>query len=385
MRFNMADMLLIFTFIVPLLVACFRKFHVGKIRSGLLEIIKYIMLFISMYISFYTIREFGVIEKIISLVLVQNNDLLQKFISYPQVVVVVVFIAMTAIAYLLLNIVYIILVSLIINPLFKVINRAQKSSGDVFRKFIAIVFAIPKSIFYTFIMALIIIIVGKSGILGDSLSSEIKNSKGYELIASSSFNEKDIINEYANETKIAFESEKSQPTSASITKEETNTRNIINLYNGVTIDAGIQSNDTIDNLAVEITKNSKTDVEKAKAIYNWIGNNITYDEKKASSIDNSSYRNDSGAIPTINSRKGVCFDYACLYVAMARKVGLKVRAIAGDAYNGEIWGPHAWNEVYLESEKRWINVDPTFSKAGNYFDNSTFNETHKADSVLGEW
>ena len=53
---------------------------------------------------------------------------------------------------------------------------------------------------------------------------------------------------------------------------------------------------------------------------------------------------------------------------MAREAGLKVRIVTGEGFNGKEWGPHSWNEVYLPEKNQWITVDPTFGKAGNYFD-----------------
>lgn len=161
--------------------------------------------------------------------------------------------------------------------------------------------------------------------------------------------------------------------------------NKIIYYNGVTLDQGVKSNNEINQKAVSLTKSLRGDREKAKKLYEWIGNNIEYDDFKAEKVLNSENVNNSGAIPAFESRSGICFDYACLYVAMARATGFKVRLITGNAYNGKEYVSHAWNQVYLEDENKWINVDATFSKAGNYFDRSDFDSSHKADNIAGEW
>lgn len=155
-------------------------------------------------------------------------------------------------------------------------------------------------------------------------------------------------------------------------------------YNGVTLDEGVKSNKAIDDKAKEITKNLNTDKEKAKAIYKWVGSNINYDFEKAEKIMDTNIKN-SGAIEAFDERKGICFDYACLYVAMCRAVGLDVRLIIGEAYNGQEYISHSWNQVYLKNEKRWINVDPTFYSAGNYFDNKDFYKDHKEKNIAGQW
>lgn len=161
--------------------------------------------------------------------------------------------------------------------------------------------------------------------------------------------------------------------------------NKIIYYNGVTIEQGIKSDEAINSKAVSLTNSSKSDRERAKKIYAWIGTNIEYDDLKAEKVLSSQNVKDSGAISAFYNRNGICFDYACLYVAMSRAIGFDVRLVTGDAYNGEEYISHAWNEVYLKDENKWINVDPTFYKAGNYFDSKDFNETHRKNNTAGEW
>ncbi|MGL4873510.1 MAG: transglutaminase domain-containing protein [Clostridium sp.] len=156
-------------------------------------------------------------------------------------------------------------------------------------------------------------------------------------------------------------------------------------YNGVTLDEGVKSDSQINEKAKEITRNDKTNLEKAKAIYEWVGSNITYDNEKASLIMSGDRNLKSGAIEAFNTRTGICFDYACLYVAMARAIDLPVRIITGEAYNGEEYINHAWNQVYIKSLGKWINVDPTFYDAGDYFNTKNFYEDHKEESIAGEW
>jgi transglutaminase/protease-like cytokinesis protein 3 len=159
------------------------------------------------------------------------------------------------------------------------------------------------------------------------------------------------------------------------------------IYNGVTIDEGIKSNEEIDNKSIQLTKNAKSDRERAKILYNWIGSNIKYDNEKAQEVLSGSDTNnmpESGAITAFSNRTGICFDKACLYVAMSRAVGLKVRLLGGQAYDGEQYVGHAWNQVYLKDENKWINVDTTFYDGGNYFDSNLFDK-HKVEDIAGEW
>lgn len=161
--------------------------------------------------------------------------------------------------------------------------------------------------------------------------------------------------------------------------------NIIVYYNGVTLEEGIKSSKEIDAKAMKIIYGFKSDREKAKSLYAWVGSNIKYDFEKANKALSNENINNSGAIEAWKTRKGICFDYACLYVAMCRKAELKVRLITGKAFDGKNYVPHAWNEVYLEDERKWINVDPTFYISGDNFDNEDFNVNHKKENVAGEW
>ncbi len=163
------------------------------------------------------------------------------------------------------------------------------------------------------------------------------------------------------------------------------TSNVLIYYNGVTLEEGVKSNSEIDNKAIEITKYKENDLEKAKSLYVWIGSNIEYDFDKAYKTLNNESSGNSGATEAWITRKGICFDYACLYVAMARAINLQVRLVTGSAYDGTQYGPHAWNEVYLENEDRWIPIDPTFYMSGNYFDSSNFYDDHIKEMIAGEW
>lgn len=159
------------------------------------------------------------------------------------------------------------------------------------------------------------------------------------------------------------------------------------IYNGTKIEDAIKFNDEIDNMAREITKDCSTEKQKAKALYTWVGSNIVYDDNKADVVLNGegdTKMPESGAIIAYQTKSGICFDKASLYVAMARAVNLKVRLISGEAFDGEKYVGHAWNEVYLNDEQRWISVDTTFYDGGNYFDSNLFSK-HNVESIAGEW
>lgn len=159
---------------------------------------------------------------------------------------------------------------------------------------------------------------------------------------------------------------------------------LIRYFNGVTLDEAIASNDDINTQAKSIVGAETDERQKAYLIYLWICDNIDYDNGKAEQLGKSTAGVSSGAIVAYTARSGVCFDYACLYIAMCRAVNVKVRFLTGLGFTGADWGDHAWNQIYAENG--WINVDTTFGSSGiNYFGRPHFDLDHKDAVVQGEW
>lgn len=112
-----------------------------------------------------------------------------------------------------------------------------------------------------------------------------------------------------------------------------------------------------------------TDSEAAAAIYDFLVEDIRYDQQKADTVQ-------SGYLPapdeTLETGTGICFDYASLAAAMLRSLGIPCKLITG--YVGESTY-HAWNSFYLENEgwitaeirvsaNHWQRVDITFAAGG---------------------
>lgn len=161
---------------------------------------------------------------------------------------------------------------------------------------------------------------------------------------------------------------------------------VIKYFNGMTLDEAVKSNADIDNMAKRIVGTETDDKKKAYLLYEWICDNIQYDREKAKIIISDASRVKSGSIVTFSEKKGVCFDYSCLYISMCRATGVPVRFVTGLAYSGIEWGDHSWNQVYDAAEDRWINVDTTFGSSGYAsFDTANFSKNHKYDVVHAEW
>lgn len=119
---------------------------------------------------------------------------------------------------------------------------------------------------------------------------------------------------------------------------------------------GIQSdNPDIIALAHEITKNKSTDMEKAKAIYEYTARNVVYDVNK---LNNNDFAWDDSALKTLDRKSGVCQDYAYLAAALLRASGIEARFVTGTAIAGFWPENHAWIEARVNG--KWISLDPTW-------------------------
>lgn len=119
----------------------------------------------------------------------------------------------------------------------------------------------------------------------------------------------------------------------------------------------------ITNLAEEITKNCRSDIEKAAALEKYFEENgYVYDEKYVPEDTSIEYF-------IFEGKKGICTNYATAMTLMARSVGLTARYVEGFAAfekdeNGQFVirdsYAHAFVEVYIPGVG-WMTFDPTVS------------------------
>jgi transglutaminase-like putative cysteine protease len=125
------------------------------------------------------------------------------------------------------------------------------------------------------------------------------------------------------------------------------------------------SNSQAVKLGMEISDGSSDDLNYVENVYDYVINNITYDQEIASNIP-LDYIPDIDA--TLASSKGICFDYAALMAAMLRSQGIPTKLEVG--YSGTAY--HSWISVYLAETgwvdniiefdgKSWSLMDPTLA------------------------
>jgi len=107
--------------------------------------------------------------------------------------------------------------------------------------------------------------------------------------------------------------------------------------------------------AAELTKGLKTDKQKITAIYNFVVDTFSYDYDKINKID-LTYVPDIEKV--YEEKSGICYDYAAVFAAMLRSQNIPAKLIKG--YTDLVSGYHAWNEVYLAEEDRWMVIDTTY-------------------------
>lgn len=180
-----------------------------------------------------------------------------------------------------------------------------------------------------------------------------------------------------------------EPLSGNLIKEKLPvfTRSVEEELNGIlqqryeVIDANIPQD--IELAAVEITKKAGSDEEKARLLYDWVGSRVTYDYDKVRDYEDNGHWREQTPQMTFDTKRGVCIDYSRLYAVMARSQGLDVKVVTGLGYDGRGgYGPHAWNEVYLKEQKKWVPLDATWASSGDWFNPPAFEETHIPDKLV---
>ena len=121
----------------------------------------------------------------------------------------------------------------------------------------------------------------------------------------------------------------------------------LSLTNG---QATLWDTDTVK-LADEICADCDTDEEKVKAIYEWMIHNFEYDYDYTPIVQ---YFN---VHKTIETRKGICYDFSHLFATLCRSQNIPCYVVDGNKREN-VQYHHTWNRVYFNDS--WWNIDVTF-------------------------
>lgn len=133
-------------------------------------------------------------------------------------------------------------------------------------------------------------------------------------------------------------------------------------------------------LANTISEHSDSDLQFVNNIFNYVISDISYDMELAQNIGTNYIPNPDA---TLQSKKGICFDYASLMTSMLRSQGVPTKLEVG--YAGTAY--HAWISTYID-EIGWVNDIIQFDgKSWSFMDptvaaNDT--DTEKMRSLIGD-
>jgi len=117
----------------------------------------------------------------------------------------------------------------------------------------------------------------------------------------------------------------------------------------------VESNDsTVRTIALN-DFNSDSWIETVRGVADWTHNYVTYDWAY--------YPDTYSTLQVLESRRGVCDEFATLAAGMLRVKGIPTRFAVGVSYSGGKWANHAWNEVFSPSAG-WVQLDSTYGEVG---------------------
>lgn len=143
---------------------------------------------------------------------------------------------------------------------------------------------------------------------------------------------------------------------------------------GHALDTAFSASGSVDELALELTATWGTDVEKARAIYAWITDNIAYDVERYEA----GVGRNLEALEVIQAGRAVCGGYANLFEAMSDAAGLDVRTVSGWSRGHDSFfmrdeldeePNHAWTVITLDGS--FYLIDSTWG-AGYVAENKSF-------------
>jgi transglutaminase-like putative cysteine protease len=115
----------------------------------------------------------------------------------------------------------------------------------------------------------------------------------------------------------------------------------------------VPTNETFRAIAEQVTRGKKTDIERARAIYDHVIGKLRY----------AKYGSGWGvgdAVYACNACSGNCSDFHAYFIALAREAGIPARleigaAIPSERDDGGIDGYHCWAEFFADG--KWVPVD----------------------------
>ena len=109
-------------------------------------------------------------------------------------------------------------------------------------------------------------------------------------------------------------------------------------------------NPELTELATEIIKGAKNDLDKIELLRTWVYENIEWISEIEEVTD---------PYEIINKRKGDCTEITDLFNALLKSAGIPARPVTGYAFGVDSFGSHQWSEVSYEGQ--WFAIDATWN------------------------
>lgn len=144
---------------------------------------------------------------------------------------------------------------------------------------------------------------------------------------------------------------------------------------------------SIEELTTYLTKDAQSDLEKVRAFYVWVTDNIKYDTKLAfgKPIDPHK-RHEKEQYPSVlKTKRGVCEGYANLFQELCTTAGIPAEIVTGYSKNqkGRVSRiGHAWNAVQIDHQ--WFLVDNTWGAGYVDGDKKKFHPHFQEKYFLGD-
>jgi transglutaminase/protease-like cytokinesis protein 3 len=132
----------------------------------------------------------------------------------------------------------------------------------------------------------------------------------------------------------------------------------------------VYTNDTVKEIAEEITAGCTTDYEKIKAVHDWAADNIYYDYDYYTNRTTSTMLTPEDVY---ENKYSVCQGYADFCASLLRSLDIPCKVASGYAQSkANAWTDylingsstnHAWNEAWLADEQRWVIFDATWDSS----------------------
>jgi len=143
----------------------------------------------------------------------------------------------------------------------------------------------------------------------------------------------------------------------------------------------VEQTKTTDGISHYVNANFLTEKEKVRAIFIWVASNIQYDIDNMFAV-NFYEKEEEKILKPLKTRKGICENYAALFVDISKKCGIKCLEVDGYTNQNGVqdYLAHAWCAAIVEGT--WFLFDPTWGSG--YIESGRFHKRIENDFFMAK-